>query len=170
MRKSTDYKDLEYKRLISLFDYDPITGLFTRIINCNRSKKGEIANCKQNQGYIRISIDGERYLAHRLAFLFMTGKMPNYEIDHINGVREDNRWCNLRECKSYQNKHNMKKPSSNSSGIKGVSWNIRDSKWLAQITCKGQSYFLGRHIEIEDARKAIESKRLELHKEYSRNE
>ena len=88
--------------------YDPFTGIFTRrISNCNKVKIGDTAGSMDGNGYILININGKSYRAHRLAWLYMTEKMPEELIDHKNGVRHDNRFCNLREATHNQNLQNQ---------------------------------------------------------------
>lgn len=158
---------LSQSRLKELMSYDPDSGVFTRLIDCNRSKKGEAVSCKHNKGYFRVSIDGTRYLLHRLAFLFMEGRMPD-EIDHINGDRSDNRWANLRECCSRQNKFNM--TSRSKSGVKGVYWNKEKEKWQAQLSIDGKVKFLGRFKNLDDARDVVIEARNVHHGEFARHE
>ena len=89
--------------------------------NSNNVKKGDEAGRIDSKGYRVIGINGKQYKAHRLAFLYMTGKMPPEEVDHINGVRDDNRWFNLRTATSTQNKLNPQGPIRSNTGIRGVS-------------------------------------------------
>jgi hypothetical protein len=68
------------------------------------------------------ALTGVLYREHRLAWLYMTGEWPTHEIDHINGDRVDNRFCNLREATASENRWNSRKRVNNTSGYKGVSW------------------------------------------------
>lgn len=88
---------LTQKRLKKLLYYNPDTGIFTWKINSRRSLKDAPAGNLHPSGYIRIGIDSKEYRAHRLAFLYMEGYIPENDVDHINRVRDDNRWKNLRE-------------------------------------------------------------------------
>jgi hypothetical protein len=93
--------------LRSLLDYAPATGVFRwRVSRPPRAKAGAIAGYDNGAGYIKVSIDGKRYYAHRLAFLWMTGAVP-IEIDHVNQCRTDNRWANLRGSDHRQNCANV---------------------------------------------------------------
>jgi len=80
--------------LKELFSYNPDTGIFIRKVSISNQVAGTVAGSK-DYDYIRIVVNKKRYLAHRLAFLYMLGKMP-VEVDHINRNKHDNRWCNLR--------------------------------------------------------------------------
>lgn len=73
----------------------------------------------------------------------MTGKFPSKQIDHINGVRDDNRWCNLREVDEQGNARNQKMRSDNTSGQTGVSWHNSTGKWLSYIYVDGSRLDLG---------------------------
>jgi hypothetical protein len=81
--------------LRELLSYDPKTGMFTwRIRSARRVHIGDVAGGVNGRGYLTIRVDGRQYLAHRLAFLHMTGSWPKKEhIDHINMDRADNRWA-----------------------------------------------------------------------------
>jgi hypothetical protein len=102
--------------------YCPITGNFTwKLQVSNVVKVGAIAGCIDKLGYRVISLGGFTHKAHRLAFLYMTGKLPKV-VDHINGVKDDNRWENLRVSTHLSNNHNRKKQSNASTNIKGLSY------------------------------------------------
>jgi hypothetical protein len=87
---------MDQNTLKSRLDYDPATGIFRWRNNYPpRAKAGEVAGYNNGTGYIKISIAGKRYYAHRLAFIWVLGTEPKI-VDHLNGVKYDNRWCNLR--------------------------------------------------------------------------
>jgi hypothetical protein len=73
----------------------------------------------------------------------MTGRWPVGPIDHINGIRNDNRWFNLREATPAQNSQNMRARDNSRSGFKGVTWKASERRWRARITWNGQQHFLG---------------------------
>src|SRR3989304_2031824 len=82
--------------LKQIIHYDPDTGVFTWIVNRGRkAKSGYLAGVISDLGYRRIQISGRKHYAGRLAWLYMTGSQPVNEIDHINGVRDDDRFSNL---------------------------------------------------------------------------
>ena len=130
----------------------------------NRVKIGDIAGCLNGFGYRRLKICGERFVAHRLAWLIMTGEWPDHEIDHINQDKDDNRWVNLRAATHSEN--NINTPlimANNTSGYRGVSWHSQRSKWLAQIAKNGRHYHLGLFETKEDAYEAYKAAATYLH-------
>lgn len=135
------------ERVRELLRYDPESGVFTRRIRTSTngtSNVGDIAGGFKGNGYVVIKIDGKQQQAHRLAWVYMTGEWPENDIDHINGVKTDNRWANLRAATRSENIINAGKPITNTSGFKGVSWHKgRGKKWKAQIQFKGKSFTLG---------------------------
>lgn len=150
-------------RLKELLEYNPDTGEFVWLCNKgSRAVKGCIAGNKNKiTGYVVISIDGHRYLAHRLAFVYMLGVEPEVHTDHINGIRCDNRWCNLREVTAKQNHRNRRRHKSNTSGITGVRWHKSSNKWLSEIRYNYRSLHLGLFDDKFDAICARKSAELE---------
>lgn len=119
-------------------------------------------------GYRLVTVYGSRFYAHRLAFLYMLGRWPIGEVDHINGSPDDNRWENLREATHQQNGRNVKTPKDNTSGVKGVYWARERQKWAAQITVNRKTIHLGRFKTIEEAKAARENRERELFGEFAR--
>ncbi len=108
--------------------YSKDTGVFTWIkLTGKRVSAGSKAGCKYSCGYIFIRLLGKRYAAHRLAFLYVEGKLPENHVDHINRVRFDNRWANLRHATRRENMNNMK----NNRDFTGVFWNRLFERWVA---------------------------------------
>ena len=148
--------------------YNPETGIFTRKIRTsNRTKVGAILGTPNDQGYLLVSVENYLYRAHRLAWLLMTGKWPSGDIDHKNGNRADNRFCNLREATRSQNMANMK-TKKNVSGIKGVVWNKFYEKWQSQIGKDGKCIFLGLYHEKAEAAEARRLGAIKYHGEFTR--
>ena len=127
-----------------LFDYDAKEGvLIWKSLKSKRIKVGSIAGCINAKGYVQVAVLGKRYLAHRVIWLWHYGYVPENVIDHINRDKKDNRLDNLRETSSQCNMRNSKLCKRNTSGVKGVYWNSRDSKWISQITIEGAQKHLG---------------------------
>lgn len=126
---------LTQERLKELFEYRPETGEFIRKVSRGRGKAGSVAGTSDKDGYIIIGIDRERYKAHRLAFLYMDGKIPE-EVDHKNRITWDNRWDNLRDTTSSEN--NKNRTTYSNSGYLGVSWHkaAKNGKYKIKILIK----------------------------------
>jgi len=116
-----------------------------------RKDTGKVANCTNPKGYIVFHVRDKNYRAHRLAFLYMTGKFPENQVDHINHVKNDNKWSNLRLVDNQENHKNAKLSKNNASGFNGVYWSKRRSRWGARIKVHGKGMCLGLFKEIEDA-------------------
>jgi hypothetical protein len=149
--------------------YDPETGEFRWRQNNQRSRAwntryaGKVAGAARADGYVRLGIGGGRYLAHRIAWVWMTGGHPESHIDHINGNPSDNRFANLREATRSQNQQNRGLHARNSSGFAGVSWFRRHRKWRADIMHERKAFHLGRFDSPEDAHKAYLAAKARLH-------
>lgn len=141
-------------RLKEAIHYDPDTGAFTRLHNSARARKGLPAGVSKSGRYAQIMIDKVQYRAHRLAFLYMMGRWPSPEVDHIDLERSNNKWNNLREANRSQNIFNTSKRSTNSSGLKGVSWAKDRRAWRAQIREKDKVKMLGSFATKEEAHAA----------------
>lgn len=110
-------------------------------------------------GYLRITVFGKSYYAHRLAWFYMKGVWPD-QIDHINGIKSDNRIDNLRSVNTQQNNQNKHKAQkNNTSKILGVSWHKKAKKWQAHICVYKQRKYLGLFEKIEDAEKAYKKEK-----------
>jgi HNH endonuclease/AP2 domain len=149
------------EKLRELFDYSPETGVFVRRKTIKSLKAGTQVGCL-SQGYYRIRVDGVLYLAHRLAWLYMYGELPEF-IDHINRVSTDNRISNLRPVTKKQNQENREKQRNNKSGVKGVNWDTNRNKWFACIQHHGKTIALGRYDDLSLADKAYKDAALRLH-------
>lgn len=147
---------LTRERLQEVLDYDPSTGRFTWLVRPARNvRAGDIAGCLISTGYIRIGIDGEDHLAHRLAFLYVHGRWPSETIDHINGTRSDNRLSNLREASTSENMQNLRTaPLGSKCPLLGVSPNRKGTAFRAQIRVEGKKMYLGTFPTAELAHEA----------------
>lgn len=135
---------LTLERLKEALHYSPETGIFTWLIRtAHRNQIGDVAGCIKKSGYVFITLDNQRYRAHRLAWFYMTGRWPSGQIDHKDTVRRHNWWTNLRPATNQQNQMNAIRPKNNTSGHKGVYWCKRKEKWVARIFINGKNIYLG---------------------------
>lgn len=161
---------LTQSRLKELLHYDLESGAFTRAkaVN-NRTKAGEVAGRLNADGYVAISVDGVTHVAHRLAFLWVTGEYPSRDaqVDHINGIRNDNRWSNLRKVSAQENQHNRHHAdrfAGRTSKRLGVSFKDRGrSRWEANIRVNGRLVYLGRFASEEEASNAYMQAKAQHH-------
>lgn len=151
------------ERIKQLLAYDPATGVFLWMQNRRSVRAGDQAGTINNHGYIAIKVDGILYTAHRLAWLWMTGEFPSTEIDHINRVRPDNRFENLRLASSRENKINTGLRSDNITGFRGVSFCTEREKFVAQISHEGKQMNLGRYSTLDGAKAAYAAAAARLH-------
>lgn len=137
--------------LKTLFSYNPATGEFIRIQPVSKQKyKGQIAGFIGGEGYRIIKIHQKAYKAHRLAFLYMTGKFPDNCVDHLNHDRSDNRWVNLKSVTKSENATNLKMSSSNKYGCFGISMR-KNGSYRAVIRNNGKPVHLGTFKDLNDA-------------------
>lgn len=158
---------LSAERLRQVLEYDAVDGTFYRLLYRSKPCRRPIAGTNSH-GYRTIFIDGRAYPAHRLAFLWVTGRWPTHEIDHVNGIRSDNRFANLREATDAENSRNQRVRSDNSSGIKGVCWIARRHCWGAHIRVDGKLRFLGHFDEKSAAAEAYQAAAHRFHGDFAR--
>lgn len=156
--------------LISQLKYDHTTGIFTWKINKKGpAKVGMVAGAAHGKGYTTIRINGQDYLAHRLAWMIFHGSLREEEqIDHINLDRKDNRISNLRKATNEENCRNTKTRSHNISGLKGAHLDKRNGKYRARITINGKQEWLGYFKTAEEAHAAYKKKAEEMHGQFFR--
>jgi len=163
--------ELTAERLRELLHYDPETGVFTRACDSLGghgtqviARKGDIAGgiCSK-WGYRKISVAGHSYRANRLAWLYVTGRWPEGQIDHWNGIRSDDRFDNLRDVSQAVNLQNRRTASPQSiSGILGVSPS-KKGRWRAQISINNRNRFLGDFDNPQAAHEAYLTAKRKLH-------
>lgn len=146
---------LDQKTVRELLEYDSSTGIFKWKKKRRGIKVDKPLGTDNGFGYLRITVLGKSYYAHRLAWLYEKGEFPENEIDHINGIKSDNRISNLRSLTTQQNAQNKIFPKSNNkSKTLGVSWHKKANKWQAHVCIYKQRKYLGLFNSIEDAHKA----------------
>lgn len=139
----------ELKKLIR---YEEDSGMFYWLCDRGSQKiKGTRAGYLHASGYRRIKIKGALYKEHRLAFLYMKGSFPKDGVDHINGVKDDNRWVNLRGCTQIANNKNSAMRKDNRTGCRGVHFSKLERKWKAFISNKGCNIHLGTFSDFFEA-------------------
>lgn len=150
--------------LLECFNYNADTGVISwRERPCHhfasegyqRSWNSKFANTAAGylaeDGYLEIGIRDKNHKAHRIIWAIYTGSYPEQYIDHLNGVRSDNRICNLRAVDKQENGVNTKIHSNNSSGVSGVMWCKRTKRWEVYIRAEGKKKHLGRYVEFDVA-------------------
>ena len=144
-------EELTKELLDERFIFNLETGVVTnRIRTAQRTMVGEEAGCLRSNGYRRICINGRHLYTSRIIWFFVKGEWP-INIDHINHDRSDNRLINLRSVTNAENHRNMSKRSDNTSGVAGVHWDKKASKWQAQIMVNGKRTHLGYFSDLADA-------------------
>lgn len=132
-------------------NYNPETGILTwKVANSNRIKIGQRAGTIGHAGYRVVRIGGILWSEHRVIFLWMEGRWPDEFIDHINGIPDDNRWDNLRECTAKENARNVRVGKASTTGFKNVSWRNDDQVYVVQINVDGTMYHAYRSKSLEE--------------------
>lgn len=160
-------RDEELTQLRLQLGYDPVSGVFVwkhekRLASgALRIAAGDRAGTSVGKGYrqIQVKINGKKrgFKEHRLAWLFVHGRWPNGQIDHINGNTSDNRIVNLREATNSQNMMNRKLNANSQSGAKGVSFHQGSQRWRARLQLNGKRIHLGDFKNKEAAEIAYEA-------------
>ena len=134
-------KKISREELERLFTYDDDTGLLTRsVTTSSRSPKGKIVGTLTKRGYLNVSINKKTWQIHRLIFIMKGYDIEGMEVDHINHIATDNRWCNLRLVTHVDNKRNYPLNSTNTSGTCGVRWLKHKNKWQSRVKVFGKAY------------------------------
>lgn len=151
---------ITFEKLKNLFEYNQDSGELLYLVTKGRCKAGEKVGTLLTNGYLRTVIDHRSYYIHRLIFLYHHGRLPK-EIDHVNGIKTDNRISNLRECLRQGNEGNKTLKSHNTSGFKGV-FKCRD-KWQAKIA----TFHIGVFATKEEAAAAYDKAALTYYGEFA---
>lgn len=158
--------ELTQAELKRLLHYNPETGVFTWRVNTGTKKLvGQVAGCLSSQDRNQlVRVHGKLYQAHRLAWLYVHGTFPPKGLDHINGVRDDNRISNLRLADQSENLQNRRKPPlNNTSGFLGVAFHKQSNRWRAYIKINYKTIHLGLFSCPKKAHRAYVEAKRELH-------
>jgi hypothetical protein len=158
-------KKITHARLLELFTYNKRTGLFKRRVTiAGQFNRGDIAGTKTKLGYVQLTIDGQRYYAHRLAWFYVHRRWPTGQIDHRAGIRSDNRFKNLRDVSLTTNRQNQRQAHSDSqTGFIGVTFNKHRGKFQAQLCANGVRPSLGYFVTAPAAHRAYVRAKRKLH-------
>ena len=145
------------------FSYDPETGEVTRRLTTGtRSQAGAVVGSDDMHGYLTVRFGKRSYKIHRLAWLIAHGCWPVGDVDHINGMRSDNRLTNLRDVSRGVNLQNQRKaPNNKSTGVLGVY--ADKGKFYARISIQNKSKHLGTYATIAEASAVYVAAKRALH-------
>jgi pterin-4a-carbinolamine dehydratase len=148
------------QKLRTLVSYNQETGIFVLL------RTGKELGTQAKSLYMQTSLEKKQFYLHRLAFLYMTGEMPE-EVDHINHIRNDNRWLNLENSTHRMNAKNRPISTRNTTGVVGVNLHNKTGLWRARTTVNGITETTY-HKEFNEAVQArIEAKtKLDFHKNH----
>lgn len=158
-------KTLTAERLREVLKYDPATGVFTWLVRTSiRITVGKVAGVKNTPGYVVVGIDGRLYNASRLAWLYVKGEWPNGEIDHLNGIRHDNRFENLRDVTKAVNMQNRRRaPRHSKTGLLGVTKYMFGDGFVTHISVAGKARHLGVYKTAQEAHDAYVKAKRQFH-------
>ena len=158
---------LTQQRLKEVVTFDDTTGIFIRKLKAKRAVIGRTLGYKKSNGYIALSIDGQKYFAHRLAWLYVYGEFPKNDIDHIDGNRTNNKIENLRDVPRTENLQNIKiaKSHNKSTGILGAYLHT-SGKFMSRIKVNKKDIYLGLFESAEQANQAYLKAKQQFHKGY----
>lgn len=157
--------DLTAERLRELLHYDPETGVFTRRTCPHRPDlEGKVTGRRDARGYFTVKLEMTKYQAHRLAWLYIKGVWPADLIDHINGIKDDNRIVNLREATNHENQQNRRTTAGRGPFSLGTQYreDLR-KKWAARIRVNGHLKSLGYFDTQKEAHQAYLVAKSEYH-------
>ena len=167
------FRPIDVELMRSLFEYDPSVGgsclvRKTDAIGANggvRVKAGTKAGHQCGQEYWQVSVNGIRYLAHRIVWAVVYGEDPPCQVDHILGHEVGNHIENLRLAhnNNADNQQNAKRRKDNTSGYVGVSYHKSVDKWQGRIRDGGKQRHLGMFDTPEEAYEAYLKAKKELH-------
>jgi hypothetical protein len=148
-------KHIAQDQLKLLLRYEPETGLFFWLHNKGPAKAGNLAGTPTSNGYVNICVNRKLYKAHRLAWLYVFGNFPKAQIDHINGVKNDNRFANLREATCQENAQNHV--------FFGGHYVKEKNKWQSNIRVGKKRIHLGLFLTKDEAHEAYINAKKKFH-------
>lgn len=150
------------------FDYNKETGEFRWSETADwKPNRGREITCKTSKGYYAVGWRGKTFRTHTLIWWLVMGRAPNEVVDHKNGNTSDTRWENLREATWSQNGQNRALSKHNKSGASGVHWCNTYNKWNCQISVRKKRKHLGYFEDLEEAKKAVASARVEFFQDFA---
>jgi len=155
---------LNLRQVKELFEYRD-GDLYWKKILSNRVPKGSKVSGVNSLGYLRVRIDGECYMAHKVVWLYHYGYLPEM-LDHIDGDPGNNRIENLRLCTKTTNGYNAKLSKRNSTGLKGLTWNKVNKNWRCGFHANGERVEVGSFMDKDEAIKALVKARGVHHGEF----
>lgn len=147
----------------TLFDYDVENGWLVWKIGQYGIPNQPAGNKPISNGYGIIEINGKKYRAHRIMWLWHKGTFPPKFIDHIDQNRMNNRIENLRLSDSRTNQHNCKTRKNNNSGFPGVHWYSRVKKYRVGIRADNETHHIGYYDTLEEAIHAAKLAKIKYH-------
>lgn len=170
MRADSENSGLTHAEVLEILSYNPERGTFHWKKDGRHRRAGDRAGSFGKEGYYQVKIQYRNYRAGRLAWFYMTGKWPKDQIDHINGVKDDDRWCNLREATRYQNSWNRKSYKGKELPYKGVWTSPYTGEYWVSLMVNGKSIKRGPFRDPQIAHEAYKVLAVEHHGEFARFE
>lgn len=154
------------QELQQIVEYFPESGIFLwKVTKGNYVKAGKEFGSWDLYGYKTVRINRKSYKLHRLAWLYVYGKMPENDIDHINGIRHDNRISNLRDVTRRTNLENqtiLKRQKKHTTLI-GAYFDVRKNTYYSRISIKNKSIHLGTFKTEQQAHDAYVAAKRKFH-------
>lgn len=156
--------EMRYEDFAPFFEYKD--GQLIRKVSSKRSRAGDVVGHADKKGYLNVGHLRKYWKVHRIVYLLKHGHCPQF-IDHINGIKDDNRIENLREADISTNHYNCKKYTNNKSGTKGVYWHSSNGLWAVKISVKTKAKHIGCFDDLELAELVAMEARDKFHGKYA---
>ena len=149
---------MDHFKLLTAVHYDLDTGIFTRKVAAGNAAAGSVIGNFCKKGYLKALIMGKYVKLHQLAWFYCYGTWPKTQIDHINGIKHDNRLVNLRVVDTSTNCLNQRGPRTNNKvGYQGVHLIKKTGFYRAKCMVNGVTHHLGVFSTPEEASAAYQS-------------